>query len=383
MTRGFRFSWPATELVLAAVVLCLSCSDSSTPPSGPGPEFALSGQSACPIPATIVVTDQAGLVGALASASPGQVIGVRGTIRVHTDLLIATPNVTLTCESPGAGLVADTSGAVSFLVFAHADGVAVSYLTLDARNSVEGPYDADDARGLRFTNNNALCGPDVCAFFDENTPNAVVADNQFVSNGSFTGVQMQTGIDGSRVERNTIIATAPSTGFNFGAIRARDGSAVTIADNVITGPWSNSLALADLADSRVTRNRLAGAVNFGIRARSGGSLIPISITGDLFTGNVVTGAGVAGMFLRSACRNTFLGNDLQRNAGGIGAIFDIATGANQLDGNRNVVIDNGSFDCDGDGQPDRNLISGPGLVLHAPQGPPPPDSLAVSHTKVR
>jgi len=124
-------------------------------------------------------------------------------------------------------------------------------------------------------------------------------------------------------------------------------------------------------------------VNFGIRARSGGSLIPISMTGNLFTGNVVTGAGVAGMFLRSACRNTFLGNDLQRNAGGIGAIFDLETGANQLDGNHNIVIDNGSFDCDGDGQPDRNLISGPGLVLHAPQGPPPPDSLAVSHTKVR
>src|SRR6266849_4408855 len=105
MTRGFRFSWPATALAMAAAVLSLSCSDASTPPSGLGPEFAVSGQSACPIPATVVVTDEAGLVAALASASPGQVIGVRGTLRVHTDLLIATPNVTLTCASPGAGLV--------------------------------------------------------------------------------------------------------------------------------------------------------------------------------------------------------------------------------------------------------------------------------------
>ncbi len=383
LTRRFRIPWLASGSAFAGAVLSLSCSDSSTTPSGPGPEFAVSGQSSCPIPASIVVTDEAGLVAALAAASPGQVIGVSGTIHIRADLIISTPNVTLTCGSPGAGIAADTGGVVSFLVFAHANGVAVAYLTLDARNTIEGPYDADDASSLGLTHNSVICGPDVCAFFDENTPNAVVADNQFVSNGSFTGVQMQTGIDGSRVERNSIIATAPSTGFNFGAIRARDGSGVTIANNVIVGPWSNSLALADLSDSRVAQNRLQGAVNFGIRARAGGSFLPISITGDLFTGNIVTGAGAAGMLLRSACRNTFVGNDFQGNAGGLGAIFDITTGANQFDGNRNVVIDTGNFDCDGDGQPDRNLISGPGLVLHAPQGPPPPDSSAARQAKLR
>jgi len=53
------------------------------------------------------------------------------------------------------------------------------------------------------------------------------------------------------------------------------------------------------------------------------------------------------------------------------------TGANVFDGNQTVVIDNGSFDCDGDGQPDRNVISGPGRVLHVPQGPPSGDTTAV------
>lgn len=377
ITRRLRMTLLPSGFVLAGAALWLSCSESSTTPSGPGPQFAVSGQSTCPIPATLAVTDEAGLVAALAAAAPGQVIGVRGTIVVHSDLFITTPSVTLTCASPGAGLAADTLSAITFLLNARANGVTVAYLALDAHNLVEGPYDGEDASGLRFTNNSVTCGAGECVFFDQNTPNAVVADNQFVSNGSFTGVQMQTGIDGSRVERNSIIATAPSTGFNFGGIRARDGSGVTIANNVIAGPWSNSLALADLTDSRVAQNRLRGAVNFGIKARAGGSFLPISITGDLFTSNIVTGAGAAGMFLRSACRNTFLGNALEGNAGDVGAIFDVMTGANVFDGNRNVVIDNGSFDCEGDGQPDRNVISGPGRVLHVPQGPPSGDSTAL------
>ena len=48
----------------------------------------------------------------------------------------------------------------------------------------------------------------------------------------------------------------------------------------------------------------------------------------------------------------------------MGAIFDAETGANTLVGNQNVVIDNGDFDCNGDGVADPNIITGRGAVLN-------------------
>ncbi|PYP69328.1 MAG: hypothetical protein DMD36_10445 [Gemmatimonadetes bacterium] len=62
----------------------------------------------------------------------------------------------------------------------------------------------------------------------------------------------------------------------------------------------------------------------------------------------------------SACRNTFIGNNLERNVGNLGAIFDETTGANTFVGNRNVVANVGSFDCNGDGIADPNILTGPG-----------------------
>ena len=366
----------ASGALLGSVLVVVGCGEQSAV-NPRGPAFAVSGAAACPIAPSVVVTNEPGLVTALAAATPGQVIGVSGTIFVHSDLFITASNVTLTCASPGAGLVADTFPPITFLLNARGNGVTVAYLTLDAHSLAEGPYDGGDASGLVFSNNRVTCGAGECVFFDENTPNAVVADNYFVGQGTCTGVQMQVGIDGSRIERNTIVATTPSTCPNLGGIRARDGSGVTITHNIVLGPWINSLALVDLTNSRVEQNRSQGALNYGIRAGSRGSFLPISMTGDLFTGNLVTGAGAAGMFFHSACRNTFLGNALQGNAGDVGAIFDVMTGANVFDGNQTVVIDNGSFDCDGDGQPDRNVISGPGRVLHVPQGPPSGDTTAV------
>jgi hypothetical protein len=366
----------ASGALLGSVLAVVGCGEQSAL-NPQAPVFAVAGAAACPIAPSVVVTNEQGLVAALVAAAPGQVIAVSGTIVVHSDLFITAPNVTLTCASPGAGLVADTFPPITFLLNARANGITVAYLVLDAHSLVEGPFDGGDASSLRFTNNRVTCGAGECVFFDENTPNAVVADNQFVANGTCTGVHLQLGIDGSRIERNTIVATAPSTCPNLGGIRARDGGGVTIANNVVLGPWINSLALVDLASSRVEQNRSQGSVSYGIRAGGRGSFLPISMTGDRFQGNVVTGAGAAGIFFHSACRNTFLGNALQGNAGDVGAFFDVMTGANVFDGNENVVIDNGSFDCDGDGQVDRNVISGPGRVLHVPQGPPSGDSTAV------
>jgi hypothetical protein len=52
------------------------------------------------------------------------------------------------------------------------------------------------------------------------------------------------------------------------------------------------------------------------------------------------------------------------NADDLGAIFLETTGANTLVGNKNVVVDNGDFDCDGDGISDPNVITGNGAVLN-------------------
>ncbi len=78
----------------------------------------------------------------------------------------------------------------------------------------------------------------------------------------------------------------------------------------------------------------------------------------------MTGAGQAGGFAPEACGNTFFGNNLNGNAGDVGLIFPAQSGANVLSGNQNVVIDDGAWDCDGDGVNDPNIITGKGKVLH-------------------
>src|SRR5947208_12323411 len=114
-----------------------------------------------------------------------------------------------------------------------------------------------------------------------------------------------------------IVTTAPSISGNLGGIRARDGSSVVITDNTVIGPWANSMALADLADSRIERNRLEGATGFGAGLGLGVSFREVSMTGNVLRTNQITGAGVAGIFARSACNNTFLGNALAGNPAGL------------------------------------------------------------------
>jgi len=349
---------------LVLVVAAAACREPNTAPAAlKAPAFAVSAAAACPAPTDFIVSNEAELLAALAAATPGQVIGVRGDIAVSADILITTPGITLTCASAGAGLTAQPADTDMLTVLA--DRVTVDRLVLDGSNAADGPYAATSAAGVRLTNNTVTCGAGICAFFAGATPRAVVADNHFVSKSdSSFGLHMQLGIDSSRVERNTIETTVPNV-IGFGGIRARDGRSVLIANNVVLGPWQTSIASADLAGSVMKSNRLMGAVLDGIRARFGGSFIgPISITDNLFSGNTVTGAGEAGIFLQNACRNTFVGNDLQGNAGNVGLFFAGTTGANSLVGNQTVVVDDGAFDCNGDGVNDPNVITGAGAVMH-------------------
>ncbi len=352
---------PRRTLFFALTALTGACADQ---PYAVAPSFSRSGAAACPTPANVVVTDETGLTAALAAAYPGEVIGLAAFFGVTADVAVTTPNVTLTCAAPGAGIFAAPGAGVIELFTAGANGIVVDRLVLkDSAGDPNGdPYVAIDVAGVRLTNSRIICSPGSCGFL-AGTSGAVIADNRFESAGSFTGVHMQGsvgGIDGSRVERNTIIATAPSTAFGFGGIRVRDGSNVVVAANIVQGPWSNSIATTDVAASSFGNNRLAGAVVNGIRFNVG----PLLMIDNVFQSNQVTGAGSAGVFSQSACRNLFVGNALQGNGGNVGLVFAATTGANTFVGNQTIVVDDGAFDCNGDGVADPNIITGGGAVRH-------------------
>lgn len=335
--------------------------------------------AACPTTANVVVTNEAGLNAALAAASPGEVIGLGAFFGVTADVIVSTPNVTLTCAAGGAGLFAASPNVVD-LIDIFAPNVTLDGLVLDASATQDGPMTATNDLGLtgtavrvHYTRNTVTCGPGTCAFL-VGASRSVVSGNHFTSPGSFTGLQLQAAtdptntfviapIDSIQVKGNTIVATAPSSGPVQGGIRVARGTGVVISGNVVTGPWVNSAGLTTLTGAVVDGNRFEGALVRGIRL-SGGNLLLLGalVTRSVFGNNSITGAGVAGIFAFNACNNSFVGNNLQGN--GVGIIFPTSSGANTVVGNPGVVVDNGEFDCDGDGVIDPNIIVGAGAILH-------------------
>src|SRR3989449_4775749 len=297
----------------------------------------------------------------------------RSTLFPYTTLfrsLVNASNITLTCAVGGAGVFATNPGVIDMLEI-KGGGVTVDRLVLDASASSDGPAVANNdgitgfATALHFTRNTVPCGPGICLFLGGST-GAVVSDNQFTAGETFTGVHIQesniAAPDNTVVAGNTIVATAPSIANAFGAIRVHTGFRVTISGNVVTGSWKNSTALTSITAGVVENNRLEDALLFGIRLSSG-SFVPSFVTQTTFRNNRVTGAGQGGGFADKACGNTFFGNNLNGNAGDIGLIFPGQSGANVLSGNQNVGIDDGAWDCDGDGVNDPNIITGEGKVL--------------------
>jgi Right handed beta helix region len=361
------------------------------------PSFATSAASpGCPANPTVTVSDDASLRAAIAAAHPGDVIAVSGTIEVTADDTIATDNVTLTCATPGSGLVAAAFG-IEDMLLVGAKGVVVTGLVLDGTHADQSPFLALNdgvallAQDVQFTNNTVTCPPaGTCVFFAGGT-GAVVSDNVMQADAALTGIQIQANgpdptaiplpirVDGARIERNTVVATSPSGGGIFGGIRPFDASGVVIADNVVTGPWRRSLSATRLSDSRISDNALQGALLDGIRTSAGGFTSPAGIVArNVFTGNQVSGAGRAGVFAQKACANKFLSNDLRGNVGDLGVLLNDSTGANVVAGvNNAVVIDNGAFDCDGDGRTDPNIITGGG-AHHQPAPPDPTGATAAA-----
>ena len=342
------------------------------PAASPGP---------CPAAPTRTVSDEAGFRNAIVTAVPGAVIAIQGMIGLTQDDTIRTVGVTITCATPGSGLFAVAGGGAQDMLTVDARKVTVDHLVLDAGQAAEGPYLSENdgvtafAESTTFTNNIVTCPPNgVCALVAGGI-GAVVSDNRFQALGPFTGIQLQTNgadgeirIDGARVERNTLVATAPATGPRQGAIRPFDVVNLVIADNTAIGPWRAGVSATRLASSRVSGNTFQGAFQYGIETSNlSPALDPGRVTSTLFSGNRIGEAGLAGVFAHLACSNAFIGNDLEATPGNVGLLFDVASGANTYAGDRSVVVDNGAFDCNGDGTNDPNIMSGPGMPRHGLQ----------------
>jgi len=367
-----RALYAAPMLVVLAAV---ACQDRSVSPTAARPSFAAAAPAGCPATPTVTVSDEAGLRTAIATAAPRAVIAIQGTIGITQDDTIRTPGVTITCATPGSGLFAVAGSGVQDLLIAAAKGDVVDGLVLDASQAGDSPLAGFNdgttffAESIRFTNNTGICPPGGECVFISGGLGAVVTDNQFEAHGSFSGIQLQVDVarvDGARIERNTLVATAPSVGLRQGGIRPADAADVVIAANTLLGPWRNGLSAARLAHSRVEGNQFRGAVRNGIRLSDAGPLFVAGIptSDNAFTNNRITASGEAGIFAHLACRNVFVGNSLQGNAGDVGVVFPDSSGANRLAGNGTIVVDDGAFDCDGDGLNDPNIISGPGMVRH-------------------
>lgn len=348
--------------LVAAVALGAGCGDTVQAPEETGESresaasFATGGHAACPIPATTVVTDEASLLAAVAAAGPGDVIGIDGLIELTTShggfgIVVGTDDVMITCATPGSGLFGDVGGDAA-LLFVTGDRVAVDRLDLDGRQTRIAYIGSGEE--VSFTRNSVRCS-DVCILF-QGALAPYAAHNSFDATdppgiGTFSAIQIQAGATDALVEFNDVIGSG-ATG-----IRIRSGANHTLVHNSVSGAWNSSILVVpidgtELTGTEIKSNDLEGATDFGLIIGGQAGLVA---TGNDVRNNRITGAGQAGISVDLACNNTFQGNELDGNPN-VGLIFNGETGANTFRGNKNVVVDDGSFDCDGDGVPDPNDV---------------------------
>src|SRR3989449_10769803 len=86
------------------LALVAACQDRGVVPTAGRPAFATAGPAACPATPTVIVSDEAGLRNAIATAAPGAVIAIQGMIGLSQDDTIRTAGLTVTCATAGAGL---------------------------------------------------------------------------------------------------------------------------------------------------------------------------------------------------------------------------------------------------------------------------------------
>lgn len=370
MTR-FRTSL-ATLGVAAALA---ACSDQPISPSIDAPPASLArgggSVTACAAAPDFLASDEAGLRSALATAQTGDVIAIDGTIVLTAPLWVETDGLTLTCASAGSGLTHGDPGAVWVMIGVTAADLTVSGLHIDAQAGGYPIYALNNglnwnASNLAFTGNQVQCGW-ACMFL-VGTDGARISGNHFEARYANTGIHLQQFVrgdgtafrtDGSRIEGNTVVAVRPTGHVVFGAIRPRDGDGIVVADNVVEGPWSNGIGVAEVSGARVERNRVSGTRQFALFISSN-PFQPISTSGSLFRANHLS-AGQAAIFARRACDNVITGN-VVASGGDWAVVFDATTGSNAFMGRGTSVLDDGAQDCDGDGIADPNAISGAGRM---------------------
>lgn len=328
---------------------------------------ALGGPPGCPTPPDVVVTNEGELLSALGAASSGDVIGLDGFFGVSADVEVVTDGLTLTCSTPNSGLFA-LPGVVFEPLEVFAKDVVVEHLILDGSTAPFGAFFAANAENLDFSNNHVKCGPIACALF-QGTQAAQIVDNYVGAVGPFplvTGVHVQaTGvpIDGTQIVGNKIITAAPSGFFNFGGLLVRGGSDLTVSDNLVIGPWSNGMTAQAIDNSTIAHNVFEGAAGQGFREGFGIRMIQGS-TDNVIRNNIATAAGEGtgiGLGFFDDCGNVLVGNNVQGSF--LGYFFGSQSGGNTLIGSNTNLIDLGMSDCDGDSNPDPNVVVGRGLQV--------------------
>lgn len=363
-------------VAILASVLLGACADTIPVQPRPAPRanFAVRvvDSSPCLSPATAVATTEPEVHAALAAAQAGAVIAVSGVITLTSTAVMNTPDVTLTCVASGDGLRGRLGPSYDLVLVAARD-IRLQGLLLDGWTMFGSPVRAVRTfgmgpsaftRNLRFERNHVRCNSS--CLFSTGVRAMVITDNLFETNvarSGGTGVHIQAfpvaggRADSIRIERNVLIAAMPTAGPLAGAIRTRDGDGVVVRDNVIIGPWSNGIALADLHNSVIERNTVSGVRQYGLMLGAF-PLQAISHTGLLIRGNTMSTLGSTTIWVDSSCGNFFVANKLAVAPGGTPVFFTARTGNNVLVGETSMSVDNGARDCDGDGQVDPNFLSG-------------------------
>src|SRR3989442_13047814 len=135
------------QLFPLLLVVAAACQDTSAVPTANRPAFAAAAPAACPTAATVTVSDEAGLRAAIAAATPGTVIAIRGMIGMTQDDTIRTASVTVTCATPGSGLFAVAGGGAQDMLTVGPRKVPADHPLLDPSQAAYRPYSSRKHRG--------------------------------------------------------------------------------------------------------------------------------------------------------------------------------------------------------------------------------------------
>lgn len=286
--------------------------------------------------------------------------GVEGGVVTHNTVVGADTGFGGIVISGGGGVdVANDTvrGAwtIAMLVNQAADGVTIEQSAFSGGSFAT--IRLVDLTNFLFRGNTVTCTAICFEMFG--SAGARVIGNRVTATGAITGIDVEPHnalvTDGTTVDGNTIQALSPSGIPGEGGIHVSTGAALSVTNNIVLGPWVNSVALTFLNGSTVDGNRLIGSAGAGIAFTTDTATLPITFMGDTVTNNVITAWSSAGISIQSACRNLLAGNVTEGRAS-VDVLLTGTTGANRVVASARGVVDQGAEDCDGDGIIDPNVV---------------------------